>query len=138
MRHIKLFENFEKENLRFKFHEDKLRTDIDGIFVELLDKGFNYSVYFKEYLEINIEHSVNDWFFFDEIYEELMMLIDYMNIKFKNDIDFKYNYEEHFAFRGYNGNKNNTTVWSIRKQKVMMKEDKHVLMSYFELDIKLK
>jgi hypothetical protein len=31
---------------------------------------------------------------FDEIYEELMMLIDYMNIKFKNDIDFKYNYEE--------------------------------------------
>jgi hypothetical protein len=63
MKHIKLFENFEKESLRFKFHEDKLRTDIDGIFVELLDKGFRYSVYFKEYLEINIEHSVNDWFF---------------------------------------------------------------------------
>jgi hypothetical protein len=41
MKHIKLFENFEKESLRFKFHEDKLRTDIDGIFVELLDKGFN-------------------------------------------------------------------------------------------------
>jgi hypothetical protein len=36
---------------------------------------------------------------FDEIYEELMMLIDYMNIKFKNDIDFKYNYEEHLELR---------------------------------------
>jgi hypothetical protein len=129
MKHIKLFENFEKESLRFKFHEDKLRTDIDGIFVELLDKGFNYSVYFKEYLEINIEHSVNDWFFFDEIYEELMMLIDYMNIKFKNDIDFKYNYEEHLELR---------KLKIDDKQKVMMKEDKHVLMSYFELDIKLK
>lgn len=30
---IKLFENFE-ENLRFKYHEDKLRTDIDGILVD--------------------------------------------------------------------------------------------------------
>jgi hypothetical protein len=66
------------------------------VFVELLDKGFRYSVYFKEYLEINIEHSVNDWFFLMK-YEELMML-NYMNIKFK-DIDFKYNYEEHLELR---------------------------------------
>jgi hypothetical protein len=131
MKHLKLFENFEKENF-FKSNEDKLRTDIDGIFVDLLDKRFNYSVYFKEYLEINIEHSVNDWFFFDEIYEELMMLKDYMNIKFKNDIEFKYNYEKYFTFGNYN--KNNKTDM----QKVMMIEDKHFLISYFELDIKLK
>lgn len=131
MKHLKLFENFEKENF-FKSNEDKLRTDIDGMFVELLDKGFIYLVYFKEYLEINIEHSVNDWFFFDEIYEELMMLEDYMNIKFKNDIAFKYNYEEYFAFGNYN--KNDITD----KQEVMMIEDKHFLISYFELDIKLK
>jgi hypothetical protein len=131
MKHLKLFENFEKENF-FKSNEDKLRTDIDGMFVELLDKGFIYLVYFKEYLEINIEHSVNDWFFFDEIYEELMMLKDYMNIKFKNDINFKYNYEEYFAFGNYN--KNDITD----KQEVMMIEDKHFLINYFELDIKLK
>jgi hypothetical protein len=44
MKHIKLFENFEKESLRFKFHEDKLRTDIDGICL-LLDKGFRFGIF---------------------------------------------------------------------------------------------
>jgi hypothetical protein len=126
---IKLFENFE-ENLRFKYNEDKLRTDIDGILVELLDKGFRYEVNFKKNLEINIEHSQDDWFFFDKIYEELMMLIDYMKLKYKDDIDVIYNYEE------YNESSlMRTKEW---KKNVMNKENKHFLMSYFEIDFKIK
>lgn len=126
---IKLFENFE-ENLRFKYHEDKLRTDIDGIFVELLDKGFRYEVNFRKNLEINIEHSQDDWFFFDKIYEELMMLIDYMKLKFKDDIDIIYNYEEY--------NESSLMKSKEWKKNVMNKENKHFLMSYFEIDFKLK
>jgi hypothetical protein len=126
---IKLFENFE-ENLRFKYHEDKLRTDIDGIFVELLDKGFRYEVNFRKKLEINIEHSQDDWFFFDKIYEELMMLIDYMKLKFKDDIDIIYNYEEY--------NESSLMKTKEWKKNVMNKENKHFLMSYFEIDFKLK
>ncbi len=126
---IKLFENFE-ENLRFKYNEDKLRIDIDGILVELLDKGFKYEVNLKKNLEINIEHSQNDWFFFDKIYEELMMLIDYMKLKYKDDIDVIYNYEE------YNESSlMRTKEW---KKNVMNKENKHFLMSYFEIDFKIK
>jgi hypothetical protein len=126
---IKLFENFE-ENLRFKYNEDKLRTDIDGILVELLDKGFRYEVNFKKNLEINIEHSQDDWFFFDKIYEEIMMLIDYMKLKYKDDIDVIYNYEE------YNESSlMRTKEW---KKNVMNKENKHFLMSYFEIDFKIK
>lgn len=126
---IKLFENFE-ENLRFKYHEDKLRTDFDGILVELLDKGFKYEINFKKNLVIYIEHSQTDWFFFDKIYEELMMLTDYMKLKFRNDVEILYDYDE------YNKNREERRL-SI-KQKVMEKEDKHVLMSYFQIDFKIK
>ena len=81
-------------------------------------------------LEINIEHSQDDWFFFDKIYEELMMLIDYMKLKFKDDIDIIYNYEEY--------NESSLMKTKEWKKNVMNKENKHFLMSYFEIDFKLK
>lgn len=69
MRYIKLFENFE---------ENKIKSDLQDIFVELVDNGFVIEVSYRDdlvYVHIGKPKDKN----ISEVKDYILMFIDYMN-----------------------------------------------------------
>lgn len=67
---------------------EDLENDINGILVELGDVGFDWELYnyncdFTGKLSLNLFKKNGDYFNFSDIYDPLMMLNDYIKLKFK-------------------------------------------------------
>ena len=99
MRYIKLFENFD---------ENKIKSDLQDIFVELIDNGFvvNISTHLVN-LDDNIELEFNKKggsnFKYQDIKEYVLMALDYIETLW-GDIDVEYKTEkkvEVFGFTQY-------------------------------------
>lgn len=94
MKHLKLFENFEPINTA------KVERVIKDILVELLDNEFDINFLYNNYSDyeiakniiVEIDHSVRDWFYLSEIYEDIIVMIDYMKEEYPN-LDFTFNGE---------------------------------------------
>ena len=117
MKYIKVFEKFDQYDFWNYGSMSKIRQDIADMFIELTDEGYEVDVKMIGTLQVYIEGK-NDWFFFDEIYDTVLMLIDYVESEFE-DVKISYDYEQ------YNDR---------YKPKVMEKEDKHVLFSHFTIE----
>lgn len=126
MRYIKVFEKFDQYDFCNYGSMSKIRQDIADMFIELTDEGYEVDVKMIGTLQVYIEGK-DDWFFFDEIYDTILMLIDYVENEF-DDVKISYDYEE------YNDPKRTITGSREYKQKVMQKEDKHVLFSHFTIE----
>jgi hypothetical protein len=126
MKYIKVFEKFDQYDFWNYGSMSKIKQDIADMFIELTDEGYEVDVKMIGTLQVYIEGK-NDWFFFDEIYDTVLMLIDYVESEFE-DVKISYDYEEY--------NDPNRTITGSReyKQKVMQKEDKHVLFSHFTIE----
>lgn len=126
MRYIKVFEKFDQYDFWNYGSMSKIKQDIDDMFIELTDEGYEVDVKIIGSLQVYIEGK-DDWFFFDEIYDTILMLIDYVENEF-DDVKISYDYEE------YNDPMRTITGSREYKQKVMQKEDKHVLFSHFTIE----
>ena len=88
---IKLFEGFLD-----KRDKDKLKKDINDVLVELADLGFRWETYIsKKLVSVDIGKDGEQWgedpeecndadYSFDEIYESVMTLVDFMRDKYPN------------------------------------------------------
>ena len=132
MKYIKLFEGFDQDDSM-----EKIKQDINDIFIELIDVGYEVDVKIHpsvliDSLQVDIVGE-NDWFFFDKIYENILMLIDYVESEF-DDVKVIYDYEEY--------NESSYMMSREWKQKVMERlfssnnetENKHFLVSYFSVE----
>lgn len=96
MKHIKLFEKFKE------FDESSLKDDINGILVELEDKGFKITISkFKTMgrdtisivlMPLNQDGTVLAGFIIDDIDSYILTLVDYMKYKLGSDIYIEYLY----------------------------------------------
>ena len=126
MKYIKVFEKFDQYDFWNYGSMSKIKQDIADMFIELTDEGYEVDVKMIGTLQIYIEGK-EDWFLFDEIYDTVSMLIDYVENEF-DDVKISYDYEE------YNDPKTSITGSREYIQKVMQKEDKHVLFSHFFIE----
>ena len=126
MKYIKVFEKFDQYDFWNYGSMSKIKQDIADMFIELTDEGYEVDVKMIGTLQVYIEGK-NDWFFFDEIYDTVLMLIDYVESEF-DDVNISYDYEE------YNDPKTSITGSREYIQQVMEKEDKHVLFSHFFIE----
>jgi hypothetical protein len=126
MKYIKVFEKFDQYDFWNYGSMSKIRQDIADMFIELTDGGYEVDVKMIGTLQVYIEGK-DDWFFFDEIYDTVLMLIDYVESEFE-DVKISYDYEE------YNDPKTSITGSREYIQQVMEKEDKHVLFSHFFIE----
>lgn len=124
MKYIKLYEKYDQYDDWHYGSINKIKEDIGNMFIELTDEGFSVETRIISTLQVYIEGG-HDWFFFDEIYETVLMLVDYVENEFE-DVKVTYDYEEY--------NQSSITRNREYKQKVMDKEDKHVLFSYFNIE----
>jgi hypothetical protein len=95
MRYIKLFENFD---------EDKIKSDLQDIFVELIDNGFviNVSTHLVN-LDDNIEFEFkkkDSNFRYKDIKEYVLMALDYIETLW-GDIDVEYKTEKKVELFGF-------------------------------------
>jgi hypothetical protein len=96
MKHIKLFEKFKE------FDKELLKQDINGILIELRDKGFNITIStFKTMgrdtigivlMPLNQGGTVLTGFIIDDIDSYILTLVDYMKYKLGSDIYIEYLY----------------------------------------------
>ena len=126
MKYIKVFEKFDQYDFWNYGSMSKIKQDIADMFIELTDEGYEVDVKMIGTLQIYIEGK-EDWFLFDEIYDTVSMLIDYVENEF-DDVKISYDYEE------YNDPKTSITGSREYIQKVMQKEDTHVLFSHFFIE----
>jgi hypothetical protein len=130
MKNIKLFENFDQYDYWHYASMKKIKQDINDMFIELVDDGFEVDTKFISTLQVYIEGK-DDWFFFDKIYETVLMLIDYVENEFE-DVKVIFDYEEY----------NESSYMKTRdwKQGTMERlfnnetENKHFLISYFSIE----
>lgn len=90
MKYIKLFESFSKLYGPGFLPEDKIKSDLEDIFVELVDNGFKVEVFTHlvnlednielNFSKINIEGgwSVSKDFKYKDIKEQVLMALDYI------------------------------------------------------------
>jgi hypothetical protein len=99
MRYIKLFENFD---------EDKIKSDLQDIFVELVDNGFvvnvsTHLVNLDDNIEFEFKKKGGSNFKYKDIKEYVLMALDYIETLW-NSIDVEYKTEkkvEVFGFTQY-------------------------------------
>lgn len=93
MKHIKLFEKFKE------FDESSLKDDINGILIELKDKGFKITISTFKTMgrdTISIIIIPNSGYILNgnDIYSYILTLVDYMKYKLGSDIYIEYLYWE--------------------------------------------
>lgn len=76
MKYIKLFENFD---------ENKIKSDLQAIFVELIDNGFVVNVFthlinLEDDIEFEFKKKDNSDFKYKDIKEYVLMALDYIEI----------------------------------------------------------
>jgi hypothetical protein len=91
MKHIKLFEKFKD------FNKELLEQDIDGILVELKDKGFTctistFKTMGRDTISIIIIPKYPEILNTNDIYSYILTLVDYMKYKLGRDIYIEYLY----------------------------------------------
>jgi len=123
MKYIKVFEKFDQYDFWNYGSMSKIKQDIADMFIELTDEGYEVDVKMIGTLQVYIEGE-NDWFFFDEIYDAVLMLIDYVESEF-GDVKVTFSYERYNSSFEY---------VKQNQQEVMDKEDKHFLVSYFTIE----
>lgn len=123
MKYIKVFENFDQYDFWNYGSMSKIRQDIADMFIELTDEGYSVDVKIIGTLQVYIEGK-NDWFFFDEISDTILMLIDYVESEF-DDVKVTFSYERYNSSFEY---------VKQNQQEVMDEEDKHFLVSYFRIE----
>lgn len=125
MKYIKIFDKYDQYDDWHYGSISKIKKDINDMFIELTDEDYQVDIRTISTLQVLIDKQEEDWFFFDEIYETVLMLIDYVESEFE-DVKVMYDYEEY----------NQVSITRNReyRQKVMDKEDKHVLFSYFNIE----
>ena len=90
MRYIKVFEKFDQYDFWNYGSMSKIKQDIADMFIELTDEGYEVDVKMIGTLQIYIEGK-EDWFLFDEIYDTVSMLIDYVENEF-DDVKISYDF----------------------------------------------
>lgn len=80
MRYIKLFENFD---------ENKIKSDLEAIFVELVDYDFTVNIFthlvnLENDIELEFKKKDGGNFKYDDIKEYVLMALDYIEILWKS------------------------------------------------------
>jgi hypothetical protein len=111
MKYIKLFESFSKLYGPGFLPEDKIKSDLEDIFVELVDEGFKVDVFTHlvnlednielNFSKINIEGgwSVSKNFKYKDIKEQVLMALDYIRTIWL-DIEIEYRTERKVVLFG--------------------------------------
>jgi hypothetical protein len=102
MKHIKIFEKFDNKT---KVLEDKIKNDIDGILIELLDKGFRtykkieinnykgYESYFHFKIDMKPVTGYNGYkkqFKYEEVKDYIHTVIDYLKYAINDNINISF------------------------------------------------
>lgn len=97
MKYLKIYEDYFDESFfkkKLKVDKEKFEEEFRDLFVEEIDKGFTFRFSFHNYIEIYIEHELDDWFNLSDIYEDILVFVDYMKEKYP-DMKFSFNGEKY-------------------------------------------
>jgi hypothetical protein len=133
MKYLILYESYSES-----INTDKVEKDIKDILVELLDNEFDINFLYNNYSDselakniiIEIDHSAHDWFDLSEIYEDILVVVDYMKEKYPN-LKFTFNGEIYRGIDNLSNRLNNKDDSIKRTDLVNYKENR---FSYISLN----
>ena len=122
MKYLKLYESFDGTIDSNEFEEE-----FKNYFVEEIDKGFTFRFFYNNYIKIEIEDANDDWFKLSDIYEDILVFVDYMKEKYP---DMK------FSFNGEKYEKSIKSSWDEYNRMTDLEPYKNEYFSYIELNFK--